>query len=511
MKSKQIIRNHVRFKGNFNKEVQDEIQGRDLAEFIAEQLKQKNFEVLSVENEEIWFTVNVISDPTEYHLMVSHSPTEEDFWEITCPRTLGAFARLRGKSEDAELRNLIDALDEILHAEKTITDIKWYSDYGDLADDYIQKPAEKRLSTVGKYLEKLFLPLCAIGWILGLIGGISGGKESLLLRIGVIMFLLPIAAWFGLFVINLSVALTTNVVESYRKGLKKRWLRWIFVLILIALLVVPLFLGLLHNPSIDKVMPSIQKVLFSLMILTFFCVMLFIFGTQTFASFSKIFSHSQSKKGKGNEILSFICSLLVLIGFTAFLSGFFAALGLLAWMPETIEFPLAHVADIDISRKGNLFVASQFYSRIQVYDPEGHFIRGWFLSDTGGGSLQIKVNDEDEIDIAILKSDKIDTFDSNGRLLNSKIYKGQGVSFGGPLDYKQKKHLINESTKCRYDIEGLVFPKIIRACPDGKKKIGKNAFYLFPFQGPFQALATAMFGGCLLGLGEKNKKKKRSS
>ena len=60
-KTKNIVKNHVRFKGEFKKEIKDEFPGRDLAEFIAEQLRQKEIVVSSVDYEEIWFTINVIS------------------------------------------------------------------------------------------------------------------------------------------------------------------------------------------------------------------------------------------------------------------------------------------------------------------------------------------------------------------------------------------------------------------------------------------------------------------
>ena len=103
MESKHIIKNHVRFKGEFKKGFKEEFPGRELAEFIAEQLQQKNYVVNSVEYEEPWFTVNAVSGSIEYPLMVSHSAMEEDYWEISCPRTLRFFARLRGKSEDVEM------------------------------------------------------------------------------------------------------------------------------------------------------------------------------------------------------------------------------------------------------------------------------------------------------------------------------------------------------------------------------------------------------------------------
>ncbi len=215
MKSKRIIKNHVRFKGDFKKEFKDEFPGRDLAEFIAEQLRQKNYVVNSVEYEEPWFTVNVVSGSIEYPLMVSRSVMEDDYWEISCPRTLRFFARLLGKSEDAELQSLVKILDEILQKEKTITDIKWYSDYSKLEGDYVQKPIVKCLYIVGKYFEKLIPPLCLTGLLLVLIG-FSRGKECLLVSIGTVVFLLPIIVWFSLFIINIFVALIYHIKNYHR-------------------------------------------------------------------------------------------------------------------------------------------------------------------------------------------------------------------------------------------------------------------------------------------------------
>ena len=259
MKSKHIIKNHVRFKGDFKREVKDEIAGRDLAEFVAEQLRQKNYAVHSVEDDEIWFTVNVVSGSIEYGLMVSHSYMSDEYWEISCPRSLGFFARLKRKSEDTELQNLVNTLDEILRDEGTIKNIKWFSEYSDLTDSYITKPIAKRLRLADKYFEKLVLPLMITGWILAAIGGIVFGKESLLLRIGSIIFLLPFIYFFGFMAVRFLWGLVEDVKKTYRKRQKKKWLKWFTGVAIIAVLVVPFFLGFLNNSSIERVMPSIEK------------------------------------------------------------------------------------------------------------------------------------------------------------------------------------------------------------------------------------------------------------
>lgn len=501
MKSKHIIKNHVRFKGEFKKEFKDEFPGRDLAEFIAERLRQKNYAVNSVEYEEPWFSVNVVSGSIEYPLMVSHSAMEDDYWEVSCPRTLGFFARLRGKSEDAELQNVVNALDEILQDEETITDVKWYGDYLDLTDGYVREAGAKRLSIVGKYLYKLFLPLCLTGWVLALIGGVLHGKESLLLRIGTIMFLLPIVVWFGLMVINFSWALIDDIKQSYRRGLKKKWLRWFFVLAIIAMLVVPFLLGLLDIPSVDKFMPSIEKFVFGLMALLLFCGMLF-------GLFCSVLSDAQKQKERKKKIFLVAGLISILLGLTGFFGCFFAAFGLLKWIPENVEFPLAGVAGIDVNREGNLFVACEDYSRVQVYNSKGEFVRGWFLDDAGGIDLKIRVNDENELEVAVYAGRKIDVFGEDGKLLETKKYNEDDTAFFDSFEQKGK-HLFDESTGLQYDVEGWVFPKIIQTGPDGKMKIGKNAIYLFPFQGPCQGWVMAAIGMFFIVRAEKKKKKKR--
>ena len=171
---------------------------------------------------------------------------------------------------------------------------------------------------------------------------------------------------------------------------------------------------------------------------------------------------------------------------------------------KNIEFPLADIDGIDVNQDGNLFVASRFYSRIQVYNPKGDFVRGWFFY-APAGEIHIKINVENQIEVAALSFDKIDIFDEDGKLLKTNKYEDM-YSWYTPGN--KDKHLLNESTGLQYDIEGLVFPRIIQTGPDGEKKIGRNAFYLFPFQGPFQAIVTAFIGGFIIVRIEKKRKKK---
>jgi hypothetical protein len=496
----------VRFKGDFEKEkTKDELPGEDLAEFIAGRLREKYFAVEPVENEEIWFTVKVISGSIEYPLMVCRSSINEDYWEISCPRKVGTFARLLGKSEETELQNLTNAIDEILRGEEKITEIKWYGDYDELCDDYAQKRGEKRLITVGNYFQKLFLPLCGLGMALIIVGAIRRGKDDFLLWLGGLIFSIPFIGFLVLFFINILWALIEDIRESFQKRTKKKWLRWLFAIFLLSLFIIPFLLGILRNPSIER---TIEKNMFRFMVLSFFSIMVLSFGAPLIRSFFKIFIPRYREKNVSKNIFLLIGSFLVLMGFTGFLSGFFAALGMLKWVPQSVEFPLAAVEGIDVDREGILFVASSFYSRIQVYNSRGKYIRGWFLDDTGGGQLKIKVNNENKVEVAIYKGRKIDVFDEKGKLIESRKLGREDLSFWDSFEQKDRD-VFDETTKQRYSVEGWFFPGIIQEGPNGEGKIGRNAFYLFPVQGPFQGWITAMAGMVLMGWTEKKKTLRR--
>lgn len=48
-----------------------------------------------------------------------------------------------------------------------------------------------------------------------------------------------------------------------------------------------------------------------------------------------------------------------------------------------VEFPLSTPTSIAVDRTRGIFVASAFYSRVQLYDCTGRFVRGWFVPSRG--------------------------------------------------------------------------------------------------------------------------------
>ena len=221
MKSRVVIKNHVRFKGEFKKECVDEFPGRDVAEFIARQLRQRNHVIQSVEVENFWFIIKVIIGSNEYELEVSHSTMREDYWEISCQPAKNSLKKNSEQPDIAEWQRLLDILDEILRSETRIADIKWYQDYDGLLDDYEQRPALQFYNKVYKYLEKAIMPVCGVGLVLIVIGGFGGESKRIFMAIGTILFLFPFVALFFMLAMSLCLIIYFGIKRLLKEPEKR--------------------------------------------------------------------------------------------------------------------------------------------------------------------------------------------------------------------------------------------------------------------------------------------------
>jgi len=79
------------------------------------------------------------------------------------------------------------------------------------------------------------------------------------------------------------------------------------------------------------------------------------------------------------------------------------------------RFPSADVYAVAIDTKGRIYCAERLYSRLQVFDSNGDFLRGWFVrSRVQGVGLHI---DENDHPVFRRNDDRLYVYDSNGRLL----------------------------------------------------------------------------------------------
>ncbi len=109
---------------------------------------------------------------------------------------------------------------------------------------------------------------------------------------------------------------------------------------------------------------------------------------------------------------------LVAIGATGFLGGFMAAAGASAYVPSGVALPLGAVQSWHVDTAGNIYLALAFYGRVQQYDAQGRYIRGWAVP-TSGGPLTLASADPGEIAVYAARPERRFLYDTAGQSLGS--------------------------------------------------------------------------------------------
>ena len=84
------------------------------------------------------------------------------------------------------------------------------------------------------------------------------------------------------------------------------------------------------------------------------------------------------------------------------------------------EMPVGWVEDAFVDRYGTIYCASAAWYRVQLYDHEKRFIRGWFVN--ASGSLMIRVDAEGHVRVLAPRPELEFVFDDHGRQLWSESY-----------------------------------------------------------------------------------------
>jgi len=160
---------------------------------------------------------------------------------------------------------------------------------------------------------------------------------------------------------------------------------------------------------------------------------------------------------------------------------------------STTQFPLGELSGIEVDSKGNVYLASPDYERIQVYTNQGKFSRGCFV-ESGGGLFDIWIEDN-QLHAVISRGWRHHVFDLNGKLLkrieiaSQEEHKRLFEKAGG---LKTQDALGNT-----YTIQNEErFPKVVKISPDGEQSLLiKNPLYLRLLQKP-----QPVFGFGIAGL-----------
>jgi hypothetical protein len=145
---------------------------------------------------------------------------------------------------------------------------------------------------------------------------------------------------------------------------------------------------------------------------------------------------------------------------------------------DNVEFPLSGIQSVIVDRKNRVYVLSGFYARLQVYDGNGRFLRGFFTAISGPSRLGF--DEHDRLCQAALRRDRIFVYTDDGQLLEDRP--------GGRFAYKQWKSgqpWTRDSAGREFQVRRPMWdPTIVTVAPDGTERVfHSHPFYLWPLVG----------------------------
>jgi hypothetical protein len=152
---------------------------------------------------------------------------------------------------------------------------------------------------------------------------------------------------------------------------------------------------------------------------------------------------------------------------------------------RSIEFPLGDVQDMAVDPSGNVVLALGFYGRIQVYDAQGRFQRGW-SAEARGGSFTVAVDDSGLISSYASRRGSTLVFNPDGRVIttaDSGSQRGHGetaiaTADGSVLTLRHR----------------FLWPTLVREKNGVVSVLVTGPWYLRPFTGPVPTWLLMMVG-----------------
>jgi len=152
------------------------------------------------------------------------------------------------------------------------------------------------------------------------------------------------------------------------------------------------------------------------------------------------------------------------------------------------RFPLAAPLAIAVDSKERVYCLSRFYNRVQVFDSEGKFLRGWFVG-IPKGSYRMSMDEHDHLRVATERWGTHFIFDANGTLLDkTKDYTFfDDIASVGPIE-------VNDVFGSVYKAEDIwLSPKVVKISPSGEATVLiYDPFGLWVVTVPFPAFAFLM-------------------
>jgi hypothetical protein len=168
------------------------------------------------------------------------------------------------------------------------------------------------------------------------------------------------------------------------------------------------------------------------------------------------------------RLVSVVASVLMASGAIGFFGSGLSAFGGLNWLPPSFEWPVGHANGVVTTADGLHVVPLDAPGRVQVYDANWRFLRGWAV-DTGGKPFKLQISPDRHIEVFGTRTHEVYTL--QGALVRSEPFPDTADAYN--------------------------------AIPNGASCAVPTPIWLWVFAGPFASWATALVGLLLLVLTQR--------
>jgi len=123
------------------------------------------------------------------------------------------------------------------------------------------------------------------------------------------------------------------------------------------------------------------------------------------------------RRGGSKKLVLGVMGFFILIGAGGFFGAALSAMGMLK-LPTSFEWPAGYVSGVVQMPDGRYVVPLVPSGRVQVYDSQWHFIRGWHV-DAEGGDFKVECSPSGMIEVVTARGQHRYTFTNDGNLIST--------------------------------------------------------------------------------------------
>lgn len=184
---------------------------------------------------------------------------------------------------------------------------------------------------------------------------------------------------------------------------------------------------------------------------------------------------------QGLLIVRRIAGAMLIIGVVGFFGALLVGVWLARYIPPYVQLPLSEISGPALDREGRIYCLSESYSRLQVYDHSGDFLRGWFV-DTVGHAASIRLESDDSVHVYTATGAMHFAYDTSGRLLRREKLNHGDTRYDDPS---------GPSTRSGYEYvvrHPSIWPQVVKVGTDGRESVVvRPTLLLWIFAGPLPA------------------------